>query len=151
MLLSGRPSSRDEAMLRESERARSSAVSAVVAKPFDIDRLIAAVKNAMCTTAPSEASRQSAAADTDRLMQRLRGAGALDLQTSNAGREWVTFRAGPDGDLFKVYRWRSAGTYFIGRYAPSGERLLPLGELADADAAIVYCERLIEYERGADR
>lgn len=147
VLLTGDQRNREEAMLGESERARSSSVTATVAKPFDIDRLVSAVRNAMGATTPSGLSRKVAIGETQRLLERLRAAGAHDLRISDAGREWVTFRAKPNGDLFKVYRWQAAGTYFIGRYAANGAQLQPLGQLYDTDATIVYCERLIERER----
>jgi hypothetical protein len=83
-------------------------------------------------------------------MERLRAAGVQELRTSNAGREWITFRLKRHGDLYKLYRWQTAGTFFVGRYAPNGERLEPLAELYDAEDAIVYCERLIRDERLAD-
>lgn len=147
ILLTGSGSNREEAMLGESDRARSSSVSAVVEKPFDIDRLIAAVRNALGTTAPSDFSRRVGSSETARLFERLRAAGAVDLQTSSAGREWITFRAKPKGDLLKIYRWQSAATYFIGRYDRDGGRMSPLAQLSDTDAVIVYCEHLIKRER----
>lgn len=147
VLLTGSSENREEAMLGESDRAKASAISAVLAKPFDIDRLVAAVRNAMGASAPSELSHKVATAETKRLLERLRVAGAYDLRTSSSGREWVTFRATPNGDLFKVYRWQAAGAYFIGRYSATGDQLQPLGQLYDTEAAIVYCERLIERER----
>jgi FixJ family two-component response regulator len=147
VLLTGGTDAREEAMLGESERAKSSLITATVPKPFDIDQLLIAVRNAMGATAPTEQSRKAARGDTARLLVHLRAAGAVDLRTSNAGREWVTFRATPNGDLFKVYRWQTAGSYFIGRYAANGDQLHPLGQIADTDAAIAYCERVIDHER----
>src|SRR6185436_2699176 len=123
-MLSGSETNREEAILGESDRAKQSAIAAVVPKPFDIDRLVLAVRNALAAAA-SDVSRKAATADTERLLERLRAAGAHDLRTSTLGREWVTFRATPDGDLFKVYRWQTAGAFFIGRYAANGARLEP--------------------------
>jgi CheY-like chemotaxis protein len=151
VLLTGSNENLEEAMLGESERARTSSVTATVSKPFDIDRLVNAVRNAMGATTPSPASRRVATGETKRLIERLRAAGAHDIRTSDAGREWVTFRAKPNGDLFKVYRWQTAGAYFIGRYGANGDRLQPLGQLYDTDATIVYCERLIKRERAGKR
>ena len=147
VLLTGNASNREEAMLGESVRARSSSVTATVSKPFDIDRLVSAVRNAMGATAPSDLSRKVANNNTKRLMEGLRAAGAHDLRTSVEGREWVTFRATPNGDLVKVYRWQTAGAYFIGRYNASGDQLQPLAQMYDTDATIVYCVRLMERER----
>lgn len=148
VLLTGSNENREEALLGESERARTSSVTATLSKPFDIDRLVSAVRNAMGATTPSAVSRKVATAETKRLIERLRTAGAQDIRTSDAGREWVTFRAKRDGNLFKIYRWQTAGAYFVGRYGANGDQLQPLGQLYDADATIAYCERLIERERG---
>jgi CheY-like chemotaxis protein len=147
VLLTGSNENREEAMLGESVRARSSYVTATVAKPFDIDQLVSAVRNAMGATTPSPVSRRVATGETKRLIERLRTAGAHDIRTSDAGREWVTFRAKRDRDLFKIYRWQTAGAYFIGRYGANGDQLQPLAQLSDAQATIAYCERLIERER----
>src|SRR4029078_12136764 len=106
-----------EAILGESDRAKQSAIVAVVPKPFDIDRLVLAVRNAVGAAGPSDVSRKAATANTELLLERLRAAGAHDLRTSTLGREWVTFRATPDGDLFKVYRWQTAGALFLCRCA----------------------------------
>lgn len=151
VLLTGSSRNRDEALLGESDRAKSACISAVVPKPFDVDRLVAAVRVAMGESASSTLPRDVASNETARLMERLRAAGAHDLRTSEAGREWITFRAKPNGELFKLYRWPTAGTYFIGRYAANGQRLEPLAELYDAEAATAYCERLLEHERLSDR
>jgi hypothetical protein len=137
-------------MLGESERAKSADFSAVVPTPFDVDQLVAAVRNGLGASASSELSRSSAARDTATVMERLRAAGVQELRTSSAGREWVTFRLKRHGDLYKLYRWEAAGTYFIGRYAPNGERLEPLAEMYDTESAIEYCESLIEHERHND-
>ena len=101
VLLTGSNENLEEAMLGESERARSSSVTATVSKPFDIDRLVTAVRNAMGATKPSPVSRKVATGETKRLIERLRTAGAHDIRTSDAGREWVTFRAKRDGDLVR--------------------------------------------------
>ena len=147
VLLTGSNENLEEAMLGESVRARSSYVTATVAKPFDIDRLVSAVRNAMGATTPSPVSRKVATGETKRLIEGLRTAGAHDIRTSDAGREWVTFRARRDGDLFKIYRWHTARAYFIGRYGAKGDQLQPLAQLCDAHATIAYCQRLIERER----
>ncbi len=151
VLLSGNAANLEEAMLGESERARTSAIAAIVREPFDIDRLVAAVRNAMCSSAATEVPRRDAKDETNELIERLRVAGAHELRTSDAGREWITFRAKPNGDLLKLYRWQSAGTYFIGRYTATGQRLEPLGELYDIESVTTYCVRLIEHEAFVDR
>ena len=150
VLISGDVSNLEEAMLGVSERARSSSVTATVSKPFDIDRLVNAVRNAMGATKATGATRKVATRETQRLLEGLRGAGADDLRTSEVGREWVTFRAEPNGDLFKIYRWQTAGAYFIGRYNAKGDQLQPLAQLYDTDATIAYCQSLIERERAGE-
>jgi len=80
VMLSGSETNREEAILGESDRAKQSAIAAVVPKPFDIDRLVLAVRNAMGAAAPSDVSRKAATADTERLLERLRAAGAHDLR-----------------------------------------------------------------------
>ena len=47
VMLSGSETNREEAILGESDRAKQSAIAAVVPKPFDIDRLVLAVRNAL--------------------------------------------------------------------------------------------------------
>ena len=148
VLISGDVSNLEEVMLGVSTRSRSSSVTATVSKPFDIDRLVSAVRNAMGATTATDATRRVATRDTQRLLEGLRGAGADDLRTSDEGREWVTFRAEPNGDLFKIYRWQTAGAYFIGRYNARGDQLEPLAQMYDTDATIDYCRRLIDLERG---
>ncbi len=151
ILLSGHARNRDEAMLGESERARASAFLAVVPKPFDVDQLVAAVRNALGASVSSDHSRDLANNETAAVMERLRAVGVQELRTSDTGREWITFRLKRHGDLFKLYRWHNAGIYFVGRYSPTGDRLEPLAELYDTEAAISYCERLIQHERLVDR
>lgn len=146
VLLTGSTKNRDEAMLGESDRAKAAGVAAVVPKPFDVDQLVLAVRNALSATRSSEGPRD-AGNETTALMERLRAAGAHDLRTSNAGREWITFRAKPDGNLLKLYRWQTAGVYFIARYGANGARLEPLTNFSDAEGAAMYSEQLIEQER----
>lgn len=150
VMLTASSRNREEAMLGESERAKAAGILAVVPKPFDVDQLVMAVRNALGAAAPSMLSRSTAKSETAKVMHRLRAAGVQELRTSNEGREWVTFRLKRHGDLYKLYRWQTAGLVFIGRYAPNGERLQVLAEMYDTESAIAYCERLIEEERGAD-
>jgi len=147
VLLTGSDAAREEALLGESDRAKAAGVKAVVPKPFDIDRLVAAVRAAMGSTGPTDAMRRAATNDTAKLTQALREVAAFDVRTSSMGREWVMFRAKPSGDLFKVYRWQLAGAYFVGRYSATGTQLEPLAQVYDTDAAIAYCLSLIQHER----
>ena len=138
VMLSGHLADREEAMLDESDRAKAADLSAVIGKPFDIDQLVAAVRNAVGLPL-TEVTDQSEAAQHAELLDRLRAAGARELTSSAIGRTWATFRAGPDGSLHKIYRWRQADMYFVGRYSPDGGQLQPLGQFADLEALIVYC------------
>jgi hypothetical protein len=79
------------------------------------------------------------AANAAHLLERLRAAGAEELTGSEIGRVWATFRAGEDRPLYKIYRWRAAGVYFVGRYSAEGRQLEPLGQFGDLEALIVYC------------
>jgi len=150
VLLSGSTTNLDEAMLGESRRAKASKFLAAVPKPFDVDRLVAVVTHAVGASRSPEHSKDAEKSETATVMAGLRGAGVQELRTSDTGREWITFRLKRHGDLFKLYRWPTAGMYFIGRYSPNGDRLQPLAELYGSQAAILYCTRLIQHERLVD-
>ena len=138
VMLTDHTADREEAILDQSERAKSARMAAVIPKPFDIDHLVTVVRTAVGQTTTPLTDRQEAD-NLARLLNSLRAAGADELTTSKLGRTWATFRAGADRTLYKIYRWRAAGVYFIGRYGPNGDQLEPLGQFADLDALIVYC------------
>ncbi len=147
LMMTGHSADREEAMLGESERARTARIAGVIPKPFDIDQLITAVCNAVGQPVKAITDRQEADLEADnetQLVERLRAAGADELKGSQIGRVWATFRAGSDRTLFKVYRWRAADVYFVGRYGTNGGQLEPLGQFADLDALIAYCLGRIE-------
>ena len=137
VMFTGHLAERDEALLDESERARSAHFAATIPKPFDIDRLVAVVRRAL-----GEGVRQSDTVESSRLvglLQRIRDAGAEEVRVSSSGREWAMFRPRSGEPLYKVYRWRAADVYFVGRYAADGTQLEPLGQFYDLDALIAYC------------
>ena len=138
VMITGHRADREEAILDESERAKSAHMAAVIPKPFDIDQLVTIVRNAVgehvTPLTDSEEARNATL-----LMDRLRAAGARELTGSKIGRVWATFRAGDDRSLYKIYRWRAAGVYFVGRYNPAGTQLQPLGEFDNLDALVAYC------------
>lgn len=141
IMLTGHEAEIEEAMLGESARTGRARFAGVISKPFDIDMLADSVRLATGETPePTQANDQAYAND---LYERLRAAGARDLQASRSHREWVTFRIGDSGTLMKVYRWRLADMYFVGRYSSDGEQLEPLAQFADLDALIEFCVRII--------
>ena len=148
VMLTGHLADRDEAILDESKRAKDAHVAAVIGKPFDIDRLITAVRNAVGEPVTALTDRGEAD-DQARLLERLRAAGAEELTGSSIGRAWGTFRIAGESSLYKIYRWRSAGLYFVGRYRPDGSQLEPLGQFDDLDALIAYCLGRVEGRRAS--
>lgn len=141
VMLTGDNDAREEAMLDVSDRAKATQIAAVIGKPFDIDQLVTAVRRAVGESIlPAE---RAEAQDQSQLVERLRAAGARDVNSSNIGRVWATFTAN-DGSLYKVYRWRTADVYFLGRYSPNGSQLEPLGQFSKLDAVIAFCVKRIE-------
>lgn len=138
VMLTGHMADREEAMLNESDRAKVAQLAGVIGKPFDIDQLVSAVRNAVGLPL-TVVTNESEAAHRAELVDRLRAAGANELTSSGMGRAWATFRAGKAHSLYKIYRWRMAGTYFVGRYSPDGTQLEPLGQFPDLEALIAYC------------
>lgn len=138
VMLTAHGADREEAIFDESERAKSAHMAAVIAKPFDIDRLVTVVRNAVGDEATALSSREEADHQT-LLLERLRRAGAEELTGSKIGRVWATFRAGDERTLYKIYRWRATGVYFVGRYTTDGRQLEPLGQFDDLEALMAYC------------
>ena len=138
IMLTAQIQAQEEAIVDLSERAKAAAFVSVIPKPFDIDRVISTVRQAvgLDTRASTDAEERARHAD---LLDRLRGMGAEELQSSAIGREWATFRAGKERFLYKVYRWRSADRYYVGRYSLAGDQLEPLGQFPDLEALIAYC------------
>jgi CheY-like chemotaxis protein len=138
VMLTAHSADREEAMLGDSARARQARIAGVIPKPFDIDQLVTVVHNAVDQEVTMLTDREEADHETE-LLERLRAAGADEVRGSKIGRVWATFRAGEDHSLYKVYRWRMAGAYFVGRYSPDGHQMQPLGQFTDLEALLQYC------------
>lgn len=136
-----------EARAGESPRAAAARFAAVLAKPFDLDELLAAVDRATGGAIPFE---RSAAADQTRsavLAKELESIGAEDVRQSSRS-EWVTFRS-PGGRLMQVYWWQTGGSYLIGRYDLDGKRMENIALLYDRSAAVQTCAAILRAERRA--
>lgn len=123
-----------EARQGESDRARAAQLTAIVAKPFELDELLAAVAGACGTSVPFD---RSVAADRKRsqlLAARLREAGATDIRTSDR-REWATFRAARDGQIYQIYWWERSGVYVVGHYDERAH-LDHVGQFFELESAI---------------
>lgn len=123
-----------EAQKNVSDRARAAEFAAILAKPFSLDELIAAVGTA-CGS--SEQFNQSAAGDRERtliLAKRLRELGANDIRTSDR-REWATFRRREDDAICQLYWWQRMGLYVVGRYREDST-LVSIGQFFELEAAI---------------
>lgn len=144
IMITGHGAEQEEAMLGQSGRAQAARFAGMIPKPFNIDAVADAVRRAAgVSPEPAEANDRARASE---LYERLRAAGARDLQVSRSGRQWATFRIGRSDMLMKVYRWRLADMYFVGRYSADGRQLRPLARFSDLDALIAYCLRTV----GAD-
>lgn len=146
VMLTAHRADREEAIFDESERAKDAHMAAVIPKPFDIDRLVTVVRNAVGQDVSALTDREEADHQVQ-LLERLRAAGAQELAGSKIGRVWATFRVGDERTLYKIYRWRAVGVYFVGRYSPDGDQMEPLGQFDDLDALIVYCLRKVAGSR----
>lgn len=123
-----------EAKEEESDRARAAEFSAILAKPFGLDDLLAAVA-AACGR--SEQFKQTSAGDRERtlkLARRLRDLGASDIRTSDR-REWATFRPADGEAICQLYWWQRMGLYVTGRYQEDAT-LTSTGQFFELDAAI---------------
>ena len=123
-----------EAQREESDRARAAEFAAILAKPFSLDDLLAAVATAC---GRSEQFKRTAAGDRERtltLARRLRERGARDIRTSDR-REWATFRRTDDDAICQLYWWQRMGLYVAGRYQDDAI-LTPIGQFFELEAAI---------------
>jgi len=138
VMLTAEIGAQEEAFAGLSDRARAAGFVSLISKPFDIDRLIATVRRAVGLDIPVGTDPEERV-DREDLLARLVDTGAEELTSSRIGREWATFRVGPQRVLYKIYRWRSAELYSVGRYSLAGDRLELLGQFSDLDALMVYC------------
>jgi DNA-binding response OmpR family regulator len=134
IMFSGHVQDLREADAEKSDRARAADFAAILAKPFELDDLLAAVATAC---GRSEPFNQSAEGDRERtvaLVTRLRQEGALDIRTSDR-REWATFRPKEGDTICQLYWWQRMGVYLVGCYEEDGT-LKRLGNFFELDAAI---------------
>ena len=124
----------EEATENASARSRAAAFAAVVAKPFDVDELIAVVARAVGVGQPFDASPAAEVARTAALVAKLAAAGARDVRTST-WREWANFYA-PDGALGMLYWSERDGVYYVLREPVEGGTLRQVGRFYDLDAAV---------------
>jgi hypothetical protein len=124
-----------EAQAHESPRSQAAALAGIVSKPFDLEEFLAIVAAAVGAAASFNHSPAADAARTQALVERLHQGGARDIVASPA-REWATFR-GPSGHIIQLYWWQQRGVYYVGRYAPDGEVLKPIGRFVDREAAVL--------------
>jgi CheY-like chemotaxis protein len=134
VMLSSDPAALEEARHNRSKRSQDAAFAAVVAKPFDLDELLAAVADAVGASSPFDESPAAETARTAALVRELRAAGARDVRPSNR-REWATFRVG-DGSLVQLYWWQRDGVYYVMRHAETGGAVERVARVHDRAAAI---------------
>jgi len=147
VLLTGDPPTRDEAVVGQSARAKAARVAGVIPKPFDIDQVISAVHNAVGQPVRRFTDQEELTHQFE-LLGGLRAAGAVNLEGSEIGRVWASFTAGTPPETFKVYRWRQAGAYFLGRYRAGGVQMEPLGQFTELEPLLAYCANQIARVRG---
>jgi len=133
-----------EARIAETNRSRKAEFAEILAKPFDLDQLLAAVARAVGMaevfdrSAMADATRSAAlAADLERI-------GGLDVRPSGR-REWATFRT-PAGRIMQIYWWQTGGSYLIGRYDPDGKRMENIALTYSRPAAIEICAAVLRAE-----
>ena len=134
VMLTGHSTALKEAQAEETPRSQDAAFAAVLAKPFDLDELLDAVKTAIGESAPFDQSPPAESARTAVLVAKLRAAGARDVRPSNR-REWASFRV-PDGSLIQLYWWQRDGVYYVVRHAETGGLVERIGRMHDLDTAI---------------
>ena len=123
-----------EATEKASARSRAAAFAAVLAKPFDLDELLAVVARAVGAAAPFDGSPAAEAARTAALVGKLTAAGAADVRTSTR-REWANFYA-PDGALGMLYWSERDGAYYVLREGAGGGAMRQVGRFYDLDTAV---------------
>ena len=133
-----------EARLAETARSREAGFAGVIAKPFDIDELLATVARAVGTAEVFDRSAEADAARSAALAADLEGIGALDVRPSGR-REWATFRT-PAGRVMQIYWWQTGGSYLIGRYDPDGKRMENIALTYSRPAAIEICASVLRAE-----
>jgi CheY-like chemotaxis protein len=124
----------DEAQAGRSRRSQDAHFSAVLPKPFELDRLLEAVAQAVGRAQPFDGSETGDRQRSATLVARLEAAGATDIHPSTR-REWASFVT-PDGAFLQLYWWQRDGVYYLVRFALTGGRLETLGRFYDLGAAV---------------
>lgn len=123
----------DEARAGTSQRAQDAGFTAIVAKPFDLDELLAAVALAAGRSTPFDRSQRGENRRTKELVAALNNSGATAVKPSTL-REWALFNDAA-GNLLQLYWWQLRGAYQVGRYRENGD-LEMIGQFFDRDLAI---------------
>lgn len=131
----------------ETPRSREASFAAIVAKPFELDELLAAVAEASGRATRFDGSPVADAARSALLATELEAVGALDVRTSTR-REWATFRT-PADRLMQVYWWQAGGSYLVGRYDEDGRRMENVAHTFDRGSAVAECARYIREDNPA--
>jgi CheY-like chemotaxis protein len=123
-----------EARANVSARSQAAHFAAVLAKPFDLEELLAVVAEAVGMAFPFDWSAAADATRIETLVAELQAGGATDIRTSMR-REWVTLRAS-SGRIVQLYWWQGRGVYLCGAYDEASGVMQPIGQFADRDVAI---------------
>jgi CheY-like chemotaxis protein len=123
-----------EAEAGESARSRAAGLFAVVAKPFDLDELLATVERAVGSVAPFDRTGGADIRRTAALRAALEAAGAQDVVIGTR-REWATFTV--NDELGLVYWSQRDGVYYVLREPAEGGPIRQIGRFYDLDAAVV--------------
>ena len=133
-----------EARLAKTDRSREARFAGIIAKPFDVDDLLATVARAVGMAEVFDRSAGADAARSAELAADLERTGAQDVRTS-ARREWVTFRT-PAGRVMQIYWWQTGGSYLIGRYDSDGRRMENIALTYSRPAAVEICAAVLRAE-----
>lgn len=123
-----------EARDRTSQRSVDAGFAAIVPKPFTLDQLIEAVERAAGRSQRFDRSEAADRQRTERLVEDLRSAGAIDIRTSQR-REWATFTSLQDDRIYQIYWWQRKGVYMVGRYDENAHLEL-VGQFFERSAAV---------------
>jgi len=124
----------EEAQATQTRRSQDAHFSAILPKPFDLDRLLECVAEAVGLVQPFDGSEGADRERTATLVARLEAAGATDVHPSTR-REWASFLT-PAGVFLQVYWWQRDGVYYLVKFAQSGGKLESVGRFYDLGAAI---------------
>jgi len=124
----------EEAQAGSTERSQDAHFSDVLPKPFDLDRLLTVVGQAVGLAAPFDSSAVAEHERTTILIARLEAAGATEIHASTR-REWASFVT-PKGAFLQLYWWQRDGVYYLIKFATTGGRVEPIGRFYDLGTAI---------------